>query len=46
MRAIGDTIFAVGIVAIGWFMVGLSTGWSRKSERTEADASGSAYETN
>ena len=46
MRAIGDTIFAVGIVAIGWFMVGLSTGWSRKSERTEADASGAAYETN
>jgi nitric oxide reductase subunit B len=44
MRAIGDTIFAVGIVAIGWFVVGLSTGWSRKGERTEADASGAAYE--
>ena len=44
LRAIGDTIFAVGIVAIGWFVVGLSTGWSRKGERTEADATGAAYE--
>ncbi len=28
LRAIGDTIFAVGIVALGWFIAGLKTGWS------------------
>ena len=28
MRVIGDTIFAVGAVALGWFVVGLKTGWS------------------
>ncbi len=27
MRVIGDTIFAVGIVALGWFVLGLKTGW-------------------
>lgn len=43
LRAIGDTIFGVGILAVGWFVVGLSTGWSRRRERTEQDASGAAY---
>jgi len=28
MRVFGDTIFAVGIVALGWFVLGLKTGWS------------------
>jgi nitric oxide reductase subunit B len=28
MRMIGDTIFAIGTVALGWFIVGLKTGWS------------------
>ncbi|MNS65945.1 hypothetical protein D3C72_991370 [compost metagenome] len=28
LRVIGDTIFAVGILAMGWFVVGLKTGWS------------------
>ena len=28
MRAIGDTIFAVGVLILGWFVVGLKTGWS------------------
>ncbi len=28
MRVIGDTIFAIGAVALGWFVVGLKTGWS------------------
>ena len=28
MRMIGDTIFAIGTVALGWFVVGLKTGWS------------------
>jgi nitric oxide reductase subunit B len=28
MRVIGDTIFALGVVALGWFVLGLKTGWS------------------
>jgi nitric oxide reductase subunit B len=28
LRVVGDTIFALGIVALGWFVVGLKTGWS------------------
>jgi nitric oxide reductase subunit B len=28
LRVIGDTIFAMGILGLGWFVVGLKTGWS------------------
>ncbi|GEO05042.1 nitric-oxide reductase large subunit [Adhaeribacter aerolatus] len=28
LRVIGDTIFALGVVALAWFVVGLKTGWS------------------
>ncbi len=28
LRSIGDTIFAVGILAFKWFVIGLSAGWS------------------
>jgi nitric oxide reductase subunit B len=28
LRAIGDTLFAAGIVTLGWFVIGLKTGWS------------------
>lgn len=28
LRVIGDTIFAIGIVALGWFIIGLKTGRS------------------
>jgi nitric oxide reductase subunit B len=28
MRAIGDTVFAAGIVALAWFVLGLKMGWS------------------
>lgn len=28
LRVIGDTIFAVGVLALGWFVLGLKTGWS------------------
>jgi nitric oxide reductase subunit B len=28
LRVVGDTIFAVGIVALGWFVMGLKMGWS------------------
>jgi nitric oxide reductase subunit B len=30
LRVIGDTVFAIGILALGWFVVGLKTGWSLK----------------
>jgi nitric oxide reductase subunit B len=30
MRMIGDTIFAIGAVALAWFVVGLKTGWSTR----------------
>jgi nitric oxide reductase subunit B len=33
---IGDTIFAIGILALGWFVVGLKTGWSLKDEPEES----------
>ena len=28
LRIVGDTVFAVGILALGWFVVGLKTGRS------------------
>lgn len=28
LRVIGDTIFAIGIFALGWFVLGLKFGWS------------------
>lgn len=27
MRVVGDTIFAMGAVSLGWFILGLKTGW-------------------
>ena len=35
LRSIGDTIFAVGILAFGWFVIGLSTGWSTGDVRED-----------
>jgi nitric oxide reductase subunit B len=32
LRVVGDTIFAAGMVALGWFVVGLKTGWSLTKE--------------
>jgi nitric oxide reductase subunit B len=32
LRIVGDTIFAVGILALGWFVLGLKTGWSLAPE--------------
>jgi nitric oxide reductase subunit B len=29
---IGDTLFALGIMGLGWFVVGLKTGWSVSQE--------------
>jgi nitric oxide reductase subunit B len=28
LRVIGDTLFAIGVLALGYFVVGLKTGWS------------------
>lgn len=28
LRVVGDTIFAAGVLALGWFVLGLKTGWS------------------
>ena len=52
LRAVGDTIFAAGMVALGWFVAGLKTGWSITGEQdastqiylptTAAEPSGSA----
>lgn len=36
LRVIGDTIFAVGIFALGWFLLGLKTGWSIENHRDTA----------
>lgn len=30
---IGDTIFTTGVISLGWFVLGLKTGWSLRSER-------------
>jgi len=32
LRVIGDTIFAIGAVYLGWFVFGLKTGWSIKKQ--------------
>ncbi len=32
MRVIGDTIFAIGALALAWFILGLKTGWSLTNE--------------
>ena len=37
LRSVGDTIFAVGILAIGWFVIGLSAGWSVRGVRSDAE---------
>ncbi|HLO92402.1 MAG TPA: hypothetical protein VK172_14655 [Lentimicrobium sp.] len=33
MRVIGDTVFALGVVALVYFVFGLATGWSYKDHR-------------
>ncbi|MGD0710632.1 MAG: cbb3-type cytochrome c oxidase subunit I [Bacteroidales bacterium] len=34
-RIIGDTIFAIGALALAWFVLGLKTGWSINKEHKE-----------
>jgi len=33
LRLVGDTVFATGVLALGWFVLGLKTGWSVRTER-------------
>jgi nitric oxide reductase subunit B len=40
LRVPGDTLFAIGALILGWFVLGLSTGWSLR--HTERVAAGSA----
>ena len=37
LRSVGDTIFAVGILALGWFVIGLSLGWSVRGVRPDSE---------
>lgn len=32
MRVIGDTVFTAGLLGLGWFVLGLKTGWSLKDD--------------
>ena len=36
LRVVGDTLFAAGILGVGWFVVGLTTGWSVRGQRADA----------
>jgi nitric oxide reductase subunit B len=36
LRVIGDTVFAMGAVGIGWFVIGLKTGWSLEGKQVES----------
>jgi nitric oxide reductase subunit B len=40
LRVIGDTIFAIGVLVLGWFILGLKTGWSLTGEQLSYDKEG------
>jgi nitric oxide reductase subunit B len=42
LRMMGDTIFALGAVGVGWFVLGLKTGWSFADESEESVAAAAA----
>lgn len=33
LRIIGDTVFTIGVLVLGWFILGLKTGWSLTGEQ-------------
>jgi nitric oxide reductase subunit B len=35
LRIIGDTVFAIGVLVLGWFIVGLKVGWSLTGQPDE-----------
>ena len=37
LRVVGDTIFAGGVVALAWFIIGLKTGWSLELDEDVQD---------
>jgi nitric oxide reductase subunit B len=37
LRVIGDTVFATGAMGIGWFVIGLKTGWSLQGKHVEPE---------
>jgi nitric oxide reductase subunit B len=37
LRVVGDTVFAAGIVALAWFVIGLATGWSLRKDDEPSD---------
>jgi nitric oxide reductase subunit B len=39
LRVPGDTVFAVGALVLGWFVLGLRTGWSLERRGTVAEGS-------
>ena len=46
LRVVGDTIFAAGALGLGWFVLGLKTGWSIEGQSDDLKAGGKAsYET-
>jgi nitric oxide reductase subunit B len=36
MRIVGDMVFAIGVAAFVWFMIGLISGWSYETRRAPA----------
>jgi nitric oxide reductase subunit B len=44
MRLVGDTIFALGSITLGWFVLGLKTGWSLKDESADVRLPGQTTE--
>jgi nitric oxide reductase subunit B len=38
LRMIGDTVFALGALGIGWFVLGLKTGWSFAEQNEDVKA--------
>lgn len=38
MRVIGDTSFAIGIIGIAWYVLGLKSGWALQSDAGESAA--------
>ncbi|MEZ5430166.1 MAG: nitric-oxide reductase large subunit [Verrucomicrobiales bacterium] len=40
LRVVGDTIFAIGTITLSWFVLGLKTGWSLKTDRVSTGDEG------
>lgn len=39
LRIVGDTVFLTGVASLGWFVVGLKTGWSWQEVRQSSSVS-------